>query len=1582
MNRKAALFISVILLTQVASYSFNQITPQIDWEEPFQGDSSWEATGRNATTGCGTNSSQTSISTSSNLSVYTYGNNPELIFSIDCAVVGTNYTLSYKVWGWNTGTGASTWLGGLVNNSFVATNTNFSLYIPISNLDVDNYSVNTSLYNTTYDPNGNGWYSGSGWNYNFSVISSGVLTSWSNSTAFYSNQGIDLAWNASSLDSSLQYNVTVDVYGHNMSTNTTSIVYDNSTQIYSQSSSSGMFYISPNTLQNGCYFVSFSLIDDWNGVVADWDTWEFKVGNVNCSSTGGNSTVPMEGLSAWTDYSNYSSSDDIDLKWNATSLDLNTNYIVEVDVYGYNMTTNTSSIVWSDDSVFNPTTHGNSLDWFHDGFTINAGTLSTGCYYASFNLSDDDDGMFFANTGFEFGVNMGCSSTGGNTTWPMESIHAWTNNANYSSSEDIDLHWNASDLVSNTENYNVEVKVYGHNMTTNTTQQVWNDDLTFSPADIWYNNTFTIPANTLSTGCYYASFNLSDDDDGMFFANTGFEFGVNMDCTSTGGNYTGPMESIHAWTNWDHYNSADEIHLNWSTQDLVWNESINYIVTVDLFDEDGTIVWWNSTIFSPLSDMESGFFTIPSEELEQGCYLAGFELHDWDDGMFFDDDGFVFAVETEIENCSFVDDYNNVTMEWIEAYSAEDEYGLNDTPILNWTAWELVWNESINYVVHLDVHEGINGTIVWSNSTIFSPTTDSEHRTFILPATTLPEGCYYVKVELLDYDDGMHFDYDYFEFSVGVEYDDCDINDDNNTGGNNSNDCPDNFIDLDTWTEHYTYDLADDPEIGLYFVVTCPDNGTLYSLDYYIRDIDTGTYLLWEMENWTASSDSEEIFTDFVLASDLGVGNYYLNATLVQTDCWGCPQTITYLDSDGQEFEVIDTSGPEYGIWNMDQDDCTPSGEDFWASIKVSAGPNEAHTVNWTLSDENGVVVGSYTQDLTTSANGSAYYDWTLDTSNLADGLYSIQLQDPASGFNLTWFYFQIGCTGCGYDTSLTEINYQIWTDTFGTIFSSWNMSEDGTMAGSSSNSVNDDTPQIIAGTELGFWGQIECLEFEQDYLLNYTVTNSANIWIMGDEEYFNSGPSTWYWFEEHDVPTTLLPAGEYCITVTLYVSPYGSSDVIYTFTDCVEIVPIEDWDGCGSNITYLQHMQGIAGNPVVQPGVVYLTNSWISVDNFVDCLVIGNNYTMHTEVTSGGSIYAESTDNFTVNQFSDITQWDWLQVAGWNTAIPVGNYCAETTIHSTDATFTQQIALVSTVTNCFAVVNATVDDWWDNQDNGTGNGSGTPNDPVLPDGDCDELNGTLTGLNLSNSWNMSDCENGTGFWFNLSVNGTGVTWYDPIYAVGYDYEVISGPKFSSVIVPPGYGDDKFDLYLWDGTEFVLAFEDLNALEEYWFTGDVGESGVTKTPGNYDGISKFSIRGLEISAKLDPEDPDAFVTGLSFVQDPNEIGEVILSMTPITVSDEDDDGIIDEDDNCVNDKNTDQADSDEDGVGDACEESLSTGDLDDEGDDSDPDSGSSMTSIIAILAVGLVFIVLFMRGGDDDDESPPQAGKKYYPFDQ
>jgi hypothetical protein len=54
MNKSAALFISVILLTQVASYSFNEVQSDLDRneftaDESWEGESNWEVSGRNDT---------------------------------------------------------------------------------------------------------------------------------------------------------------------------------------------------------------------------------------------------------------------------------------------------------------------------------------------------------------------------------------------------------------------------------------------------------------------------------------------------------------------------------------------------------------------------------------------------------------------------------------------------------------------------------------------------------------------------------------------------------------------------------------------------------------------------------------------------------------------------------------------------------------------------------------------------------------------------------------------------------------------------------------------------------------------------------------------------------------------------------------------------------------------------------------------------------------------------------------------------------------------------------------------------------------------------------------------------------------------------------------------------------------------------------------------------------------------------------------------------------------------------------------------------------------------------------------------
>lgn len=102
----------------------------------------------------------------------------------------------------------------------------------------------------------------------------------------------------------------------------------------------------------------------------------------------------------------------------------------------------------------------------------------------------------------------------------------------------------------------------------------------------------------------------------------------------------------------------------------------------------------------------------------------------------------------------------------------------------------------------------------------------------------------------------------------------------------------------------------------------------------------------------------------------------------------------------------------------------------------------------------------------------------------------------------------------------------------------------------------------------------------------------------------------------------------------------------------------------------------------------------------------------------------------------------------------------------------------------------------------------------------------------------------------------------DPIVAVGYDYIVNSGPNFASVTLP-SIGDDLFNLSLWNGVDWVLE--------------DVLSTGVPFSFGS-SGVDRFRIDGIETTAGLDPNDPLAFVTQLTFV----DSGVVDMSMNPIT----------------------------------------------------------------------------------------------------
>lgn len=112
---------------------------------------------------------------------------------------------------------------------------------------------------------------------------------------------------------------------------------------------------------------------------------------------------------------------------------------------------------------------------------------------------------------------------------------------------------------------------------------------------------------------------------------------------------------------------------------------------------------------------------------------------------------------------------------------------------------------------------------------------------------------------------------------------------------------------------------------------------------------------------------------------------------------------------------------------------------------------------------------------------------------------------------------------------------------------------------------------------------------------------------------------------------------------------------------------------------------------------------------------------------------------------------------------------------------------------------------------------------------------------------------------------------YDPVVAVGYDYEVTSGPNFSAVSLPLGYGDDQYTLFvdtdpntpgIQEGVGIPLA-----AGVQFNFTSV-----------NPAGVSAFRVRGIEPAANVNPNDQAGFITNLAFVN----ASAVQFTMTPLT----------------------------------------------------------------------------------------------------
>ena len=181
---------------------------------------------------------------------------------------------------------------------------------------------------------------------------------------------------------------------------------------------------------------------------------------------------------------------------------------------------------------------------------------------------------------------------------------------------------------------------------------------------------------------------------------------------------------------------------------------------------------------------------------------------------------------------------------------------------------------------------------------------------------------------------------------------------------------------------------------------------------------------------------------------------------------------------------------------------------------------------------------------------------------------------------------------------------------------------------------------------------------------------------------------------------------------------------------------------------------------------------------------------------------------------------------------------------------FAQQLDQTGEYTLAFAVTNSsdTVLNATLFIDNAAGtcnpscNPPGSPENPLLP--------------------NEDDTPESFDFSFTVTEPSEPV-FIDPIVAVGYDYVVNSGPNVASVILPD-IGDGIFEVFGWDGTDYTVFLGEA-------FANIAFDFGV-------DGVSQFQVLGIETSELLDPTDPTAFVTGLTFTA----AGDVDISQIPVT----------------------------------------------------------------------------------------------------
>ncbi len=457
--------------------------------------------------------------------------------------------------------------------------------------------------------------------------------------------------------------------------------------------------------------------------------------------------------------------------------------------------------------------------------------------------------------------------------------------------------------------------------------------------------------------------------------------------------------------------------------------------------------------------------------------------------------------------------------------------------------------------------------------------------------------------------------------------------------------------------------------------------------------------------------------------------------------------------------------------------------------------------------------------------------------------------------------------TTCGSDPSLTDL----WASTDSSTWGTW------------TNAV------------YGYY-DVNCTVIGNNYTLEATINANAGGW---------SSYSFWNWSEtnNHEYMSEAwanLSAGTYCVNVTLWDVTTGTSTYVDSDYPCFTLT---NSSGSGGNNTGGNNTGGnntggnntggnnTGGNNTGgnNTGCGYdLNYSSINASSYYYAYDLGQNFSGYYDVYCGllntgmlVSWYIEDLDNnnqtvdfgfvpLNANQYSTSVIINSTDVANES----AGNYSFEAQLHWWNGTAWN---FVDSDIYYFIIYNSNNNNTGGNNTGGNntggnntgGNNTGGNNTAGNNTGGNNQTN-PLMPVNCSQiAWNASmnvtinDCLNQTNsFWFFFNQSGA-VVWIDPIVAVGYDYIVYSGPSIVSVEIPLGYGDDVFDLYVFWNNGWHDSGFDIYGGVTYTFS----------TP-----VERMSIRGIEASEMLDPNDPTAFVSALTF----QTSGTVLMTMTPVT----------------------------------------------------------------------------------------------------